>query len=95
VIAKIISASDLRERMEEILTAAAEESEPQYITYRSRPTAVLLGYEYYQALMEQLEDLSDTVAIYERQGEPRISFEEYRARQEQTEHVPPLSAPPG
>ncbi len=95
---KIVSASDLRERMEEILKSAAEQPEPQYITYRSHPIAVLMGYKHFEALMERLEDLSDVVAIYERQNEPRRPFGEYlaeRERGEETLHVQPVSAPAG
>ena len=79
---KIISATDLRERMEEVLTSAAEDPQPQYITYRSHPVAVLMGYEHFEALMEQLEDMSDVVAIYERRGEPRRPFSEYLAERD-------------
>lgn len=80
---KIVSASDLRERMEELLKSAAKQQDPLYITYRSHPTAVLVGYEQFETLIEQLEDLSDVVAIYERRGEPRRPFEEYLAEREQ------------
>lgn len=92
---KIISATDLRERMEEILRSAAGEPEPLYITYRGRPIAVLMGYEHFEALWERLEDLSDVVAIYERRNEPRRPFREYLAEQEQREgplHVQPIPA---
>lgn len=95
---KIVSASDLRENMAQILQAAAEEAEPQFITYRSRPIAVLMGYEHFEALMEQLEDLSDVIAIYERQKEPRRPFGEVLAQRERgegTPHVQPVPAPAG
>ena len=95
---KIVSASDLRERMEEILKSAAREPEPQYVTYRGRPIAVLMGYEHFEALMERLEDLSDVVAIYERRDEPRRPFGEYLAEREQAEgplDVQPVSAAVG
>ena len=95
---RIVSASDLRERMEEILKTAAEQPDPQYITYRSRPIAVMMGYEHFEALMERLEDLSDVVAIYERRGEPRRPFGEYLADRERAEgapHVQPVSASTG
>jgi len=91
---RIISASDLRERMEEILKTAAEQPDPQYITYRSHPTAVLMGYEHFEALMERLEDLSDVVAIYERRGEPRRPFGEYLADRKQAEGTPHVQSAP-
>lgn len=95
---RIVSASDLRQRMEEVLRTAVEQPDPQYITYRSRPIAVIMGYEHFEALMERLEDLSDVVAIYERRGEPRRPFAEYLADRERVEGTPdvqPVSAPAG
>jgi prevent-host-death family protein len=50
---KIIPVSDVRQKLKEILTGLEASGEPYFITQYSRPKAVLVRYEDYNALVEQ------------------------------------------
>jgi hypothetical protein len=52
----------------------------------NEPKAVLLGYQAFERLLEHLEDLEDTVAIYQGREEPARPFEEFLAELEAEEH---------
>jgi prevent-host-death family protein len=55
--------SDLRRNAGEVLNAVREDGEVVYITQHGRPTAVLVEYERYEAMLAQLEDIADLAAI--------------------------------
>lgn len=74
---KIVSITDLRRDTSRIVRAAQEEGDVVYITRYDRPVAVILDHERYEALLTQLEDLSDIVAIQEAASEPRRRYEEF------------------
>jgi len=73
----IVPISDLRRNAARLLKYTGESAEPVYITQHGRPKAVLLGYESYERLMTQLEDLADLVSIRERADEPARLFTEF------------------
>ena len=53
----IIPISDLRRQASQIVKALREGSDVIYVTQNGRPTAVLVEYEQYEALIAQLEEL--------------------------------------
>jgi prevent-host-death family protein len=76
---KIMPVTDLRRDTSRILKSVREDGDVVYITQHGRAAAVLLDYEQYQALLAQLEDLSDLAAIEEVAGETARSYEEFLA----------------
>ena len=73
----IVPISGLRRKTAHLLQRAGESDEPVYITQHGRPKAVLLGYQAYERLMGQLEDLADLDSIRERADEPARLFSEF------------------
>jgi prevent-host-death family protein len=76
---KIMPVTDLRRDTSRILQSVREDGDIVYITQHGRAAAVLLDYDQYQALLAQLEDLSDLAAIEEVASEPARSYEEFLA----------------
>jgi prevent-host-death family protein len=75
----ILPISDLRTKSRELLARVKEE--PVVITQRSRPEAVVVGYESYNEMVARLEALEDArdALIIERalaQGGEFVSFDE-------------------
>jgi prevent-host-death family protein len=60
---KIIPVSDLRRKTSDVIEAIRDGSEVVYVTQHGRPVAVLVDYEHYEALVAQLEDLSDLASL--------------------------------
>ena len=79
---KILPVTDLRRHTSRILQSVREDGDVVYITQHGRAAAVLLDYEQYQALLAQLEDLSDLAAIEEVAGESARSYENFLAEME-------------
>jgi len=75
--ATTVSVSDLRRDTARLLQRADESDEPVYITQYGRPKAVLLGYQVYEHLMAQLEDLANLDSLRERADEPVRPFTEF------------------
>ena len=73
----IVPVSDLRRDTARLLREADENEEPIYITQHGRPKAVLLGYEAYERLIAQLEDLADLASLREGADEPTRPFGEF------------------
>lgn len=73
----IVPVSDLRRNAARLLKHTGESAEPIYITQHGRPKAVLMGYEAYEHLVSQLEDLADLSSIRERVDEPTRPFTEF------------------
>ncbi len=84
---RIMSATKARRNFTQVVEALDPEGGPLYITHRGDPTAVLVGYKTFEALIAKLEDLSDIVEIYEAQGEAARPLEKVVAEME-GEHVP-------
>lgn len=53
---KILAASEMRQNLREVLDSLEDHPEPYYITQRSRPTAVLVKYEDYEALASKAQE---------------------------------------
>lgn len=73
----IVPVSDLRRDTARLLRHVEESDEPVYITQHGRPKAILLGYQVYERLMAQLEDLADLASIRARADEPVRPFAEF------------------
>lgn len=78
----IIPVSDLRRKTSNVLKTLREGSDVVYITQHGRPTAVLLDYEQYEALLAELEDLADLASLEEAVDEPSRPYEEFLAELE-------------
>ncbi len=76
---KIMPISDLRRNAGEVLNAVREGGEVVYITQHGRPAAVLVEYERYEAMLEQLEDLADMAAIEATTDEPARDYADFLA----------------
>jgi PHD/YefM family antitoxin component YafN of YafNO toxin-antitoxin module len=50
-----------------------------YVTQHGRPTIVLMDYDHYEMLMEQLEELSDLVSLRNAADESTRPYEEFLA----------------
>lgn len=74
---KIMPVTDLRRDTSRILQSVREDGDVVYITQHGRAAAVLLDYDQYQALLAQLEDLSDLAAIEEVEGKGARSYDEF------------------
>lgn len=73
---KILPVTDLRRDTSQIMQSVRE-GDVVYITQHGRAAAVLLDYDQYEALLAQLEDLSDLAAIEEVADEPARDYEAF------------------
>jgi prevent-host-death family protein len=69
--------SDLRRQTSQILRVLKEEGDVVYITQHGRPAAVLVDYEQYEALLAQLEDLTDLASLDAAADEPERDYEAF------------------
>jgi len=79
---KILPITDLRRDTSRIVQGVREEGDVVYITQHGRAAVVIVDYEQYQALLAQLEDLSDLAAMEQAAGEPTRSYEAFAAEME-------------
>lgn len=71
---KLVPVSEAKARLTGLVKASQEE-DITLVRY-GRPAAVLMSTERYNALMERLEDLEDSLAIAEAKGEESEPIEE-------------------
>lgn len=90
MVTKIIPVSDLRRKTSDVIKAVQSESEVVYITQHGRPVVVLVDYEHYEALMAQLEDLSDLASLRAAADEAARPYDEFLAEL----GLPPANASP-
>jgi prevent-host-death family protein len=76
---KIIPVSDLRRKTSDVIRSVQSGGQVVYVTQHGRPAVVLVGYEDYETLMAQLEDLSDLVSLKAAVDEPARPYEEFLA----------------
>ena len=76
---KIIPISDLRRKASDVIHTVQNEDEVVYVTQYGRPAVVLVGYEHYEMLMSQLEDLSDLASLQAAADEPARPYQEFLA----------------
>jgi prevent-host-death family protein len=58
---QMVTVADLRSRMAELLEQVRQTRGPMYVTQRGQARAVLLAVEEYDALLDQLEYLDDSL----------------------------------
>ena len=76
---KSIGISEARPKLTQLVEDVHKGGEPYLIVAKSKVKAVVMGIDQYNDMVEQLEDLSDTVAIMEAklEGGETIPFTEY------------------
>ena len=82
MIPEIVSIARAKAHLSEIAREVREGKVFEVIN-RSRPMAIILSVEKYKALLEEIEDLEDAIAILEgkaeSEGEPRVPWEQVKA----------------
>jgi len=73
--------SDFRRLASQIIRAIQEDGDVVYITQHGRPAAVLVDYDQYEALLAQLEDLSDLASLEAAAAEPERDYKAFLAEQ--------------
>jgi len=77
---KIVSVSELKANLAGVMVQLATDAKPVYVTQHGKPNAVLMNYKEYEALMEKLEDLEDSLAMQQALTSPdeeAMSLDEY------------------
>lgn len=67
----IVPISDLRRQASKVINTLREGGDVAYITQHGRPTAVLVDYDHYEALIAQLQELKrrqPTYTVAEKKG---------------------------
>lgn len=72
-----LSVSQLRQATAKALQTVAQTKQPTIIFQRSQPKAVLVDYDYFQALEEAVLDAGDGREATRAQKEERVPFSEY------------------
>jgi len=73
----IISISDFRNKAADFISQAADLQKTFTIMQRSKPKAVLVNHDYYQALEQAVIDLTDAREADKAKKEPTIKFSSY------------------
>jgi len=73
----IISISDFRNKAADFISQAANLQKTFTIMQRSKPKAVLVNHDYYQALEQAVLDLTDTQEAQKAQKESTIKLNTY------------------
>jgi prevent-host-death family protein len=80
---RIITVSELKAKMNALMTELEEQGVPLYVTQYGKPKAVLARYDEYEALLKRLEELEDILAMKESlsasEGEA-MNLEEYEQK---------------
>ena len=74
---KIMPISDLRRKTRDVIDTVLHEGDAVYITQHGRPVVVLVDYEQYEQLLEQLQDLSDQVSLEAAADEPARAYADF------------------
>lgn len=74
------SISELRQQTAKAIHMVNKQKKSAVILQRSQPKAVLVDYEYYQALEEAVLDLTDSLEAERAKKEPREPFSSYVKR---------------
>ncbi|TSC87824.1 MAG: Uncharacterized protein G01um10145_961 [Microgenomates group bacterium Gr01-1014_5] len=71
-----VSITNLKQNTADVIEKVKKGGAPILVIQRSEPAAVLVDPEYYETLVEALEDIEDIRDIELRKNEPTIPFEE-------------------
>ena len=82
----VVPVSEARTQIAGLIEMVNQEHEPVFIAAHSKVKAVLLGIDDYNALIEELEDLEDSLAILDARAsnEPARPFDEFMAELDAT-----------
>lgn len=69
--------SQLRQNATAAISSVVSSQTPAVIFQRSKPKAVLVDLEYFQALEDAVIDLTDALEAEKAKSEPRIPFDNY------------------
>ena len=72
----VFTISEMRRNVSKIINQVIEQDDVALITRFGKPAAILLTYDRFNALVEQLDDLEDALALYQRQDDKLVSFDE-------------------
>ena len=76
---KILPISDLRRQANAIINTVQEMHDAVYITQHGRPAVVLVDYERYEQLLQDLEDLNDRLSLKSATAEPTRPYADFMA----------------
>ncbi len=76
---KILPISDLRRKASEIIDTIQGTGDAIYVTQHGRPAAVLVGYERYEQMLRDLEDLTDRLSLESAAAEPVRPYADFMA----------------
>jgi prevent-host-death family protein len=76
---KIMPIADLSRHTSEVVRSVRENGDVVFVTQHGRPAAVLLDYEAYEALLAQLEELSDLASLEAAVNDPERDYEAFLA----------------
>ena len=76
---RILPISDLRRQANDIINTIRETSDAVYITQHGRPAAVLVDYERYEQLLQDLEDFTDRLSLQTAAAEPARPYSDFMA----------------
>ena len=80
---KIVTVSELKMNLARVMAQLEAEGVPVYVTQHGKPKAVMVQYKEYEALLENLEDLEDALAMRQALSSPQeeaVSLDEYERR---------------
>ena len=76
---RIMPISDLHRETEDVIDAVRHKGDTVYVTQLDRPIAVLVDYDRYEQLLEQLQDLSDQLSLEAADDEPTRPYSDFAA----------------
>jgi prevent-host-death family protein len=76
---KIVPISDLRRQASDVINTVRETKDPVYITQHGRPAVVIVDYERYEQMLQDLEDLSDQLSLQAVGSESTRPLDEFLA----------------
>ena len=82
---ELVTLSDAKVRLHELVRGLPERD--VLLLRHGRPVAAMVSYAKFEALIEQLEDLQDRIAVFEAQNEPpdmMIPWEQLKAESDRT-----------
>lgn len=76
---RILPISDLRRQANDIINTIHETRDAVYITQHGRPVVVLVDYERYEQLLQDLEDFTDRLSLQTAAIEPTRPYSDFMA----------------
>lgn len=73
---RIMGVTEARQGLTELVRNL---DDPVYVTVHGKPRAVIVSYDTFEALLEKVEELEDSLDVLKRRGEPETDWEEFEA----------------